>query len=73
MEIARNSDARKHPREGFFFSEGAAQQCAAAMGSVLATSTDTESCLGVTSSKSKPPAKYCDKQQLPFRLVANLS
>lgn len=50
----------------------AAQQCAAAMASVLGTSTHTESCLGVTRWKSEPPVKYCDKQQLPLSL-ANLS
>lgn len=64
VEKAKNSNASKHPRKGLFFPEVAAQQCAAAIVSVLGTSTDTEPCLEVTCWKSEPSTKYCDKQQL---------
>lgn len=60
-------------QEKEFFSEVAGQQCAAAIASVLGTSTVIESWLGVTHWKSESPAKYCDKQHLPFSLAAYLS
>lgn len=66
---ARNSDARKHPREGVFFRSGSTAMCLlqwpACLEPVL---THTESHLGVICWKCEPPAKCCDKQQLPFSL-----
>lgn len=59
-------------QEKVFFSEVIAQQRAAAVASLHGTSTDTKSCLGVSHWKSEPLGKYCDKQQLPFSLAANL-